>query len=50
MDTFRERDTIMSLAAFNETTTPDDLQFKKSNDHALFYNLIFDEETKFPKF
>ena len=49
MDTFRERDTIMSLAAFNETTTPDGFQFKKSNDNALFYNLIFDEETKFPK-
>ena len=22
---------------------------KKFNDHALFYNLVFDEETKFPK-
>ena len=49
MDTFRERDTIMSLADLNETTAPDGFQFKKSNDHALFYNLVFDEETNFPK-
>ena len=43
-------DTIMSLANLNEATTPDGFQFKKYNDHALFYNLIFDKETKkFPK-
>ena len=45
MDSFRERDTISSLADLNETTA----QFKKSNYHALFYNLVFDKETKFPK-
>ena len=33
----------------NETTALDGFQFKKSNDHALFCNLVFDEETKFPK-
>ena len=33
----------------NKTTAPDGVQFKKSNDHALFYNLVFDKETKFPK-
>ena len=49
MDSFRERDTITSLADLNETTAPDGFQFKKSNDHALFYNLVFDKETKFPK-
>ena len=49
MDTLRERDTITSLADLNETTAPDGFQFKKSNDHALFYNLVFDKETKFPK-
>ena len=48
MDTFRERHTIMSLADLNETTAPDRFQFKKSNCHALFHNLVFDEETKFP--
>ena len=32
-----------------KTTPPDGVQFKKSNDHALFYNLVFDKETKFPK-
>ena len=48
MDTFRERHTIMSLADLNETTAPDCFQFKKSNYHALFYNLVFDEETEFP--
>ena len=49
MDTFRERDTITSLADSNQTTAPDGFQFKKSTDHALFYNLVFDKETKFPK-
>ena len=49
MDSFRERDAITSLADLNETTTPDGFQFKKSNDHALFYNLVFNKETKFPK-
>ena len=49
MDTFRERDTITSLADSNQTTAPDSFQFKKSTDHALFYNLVFDKETKFPK-
>ena len=42
MDTFRETDTITSLADLNETTALDGFQFKKSNDHALFYNLVFD--------
>ena len=49
MDTFRKRDTITSLADLNETTAPDGFKFKKSNDHALFYNLVFVQETKFPK-
>ena len=49
MDSVREKDTITSLANLNETAAPDGLQFKISNDHALFYNLVFDKETKFPK-
>ena len=49
MDSFRERDMIKTLADLNETTAPDGFQFKKSNDHALLYNLVFDKETKFPK-
>ena len=49
MDTFHEKDTITSLAELNEKYAPHGFQFKKSNDHALFYNLVFDEETKFPK-
>ena len=49
MDTLRKRDTITSLADLNETTAPDGFQLKKSTDHALFYNLVFDKETKFPK-
>ena len=43
MDTFRELDTITCLAYLSETTAPDGFQFKKSNDHALFHNLVFDE-------
>ena len=49
MDSFRERDMIKTLADLNETTAPDGFQFKKSNDHTLLYNLVFDKETKFPK-
>ena len=49
MDTFRERDTITSLADLKETTAADGFQFKNSNGHALFHNLVFDRETKFPK-
>ena len=49
MDSFHKRDTITSLADLNETTAPDGFQVKKSTDHALFYNLVFDKETKFPK-
>ena len=49
METFRKKDTATSLADLNETTAADGFHFKKSNDHALFYNLVFDEETKFPK-
>ena len=45
-DTFREKDNITSLADLNETTTPDGFQFKKSNDHALIYNLVFDQEKR----
>ena len=41
-----QMDTITNLANLNETTTPDGFQFKKYSDHALFYNLIFDKETK----
>ena len=46
MYTFCEIDTITSLSDLNKTTTPDGFQFKKSNDHAVFYNLVFDKETK----
>ena len=46
MDIFRERDTITSLADLDETTAPDGFQFKKSEEHALFFNLVFDKETK----
>ena len=49
MDTFHERDAITILADLNKTTASDGFQFKKSNDHALFYNLVFAKETKSPK-
>ena len=49
MHTFRERDNITSLTSLNETTALDGFQFKKFNDHALFCNLVFDEENKFPE-
>ena len=49
MDSFCEKDTITRLADLNQTTPPDGFQFKKSNNHAPFYNLVFDKETKLPK-
>ena len=33
----------------NETAASDGFQFKKCNDYALFYNLVFDKKTKFTK-
>ena len=49
MDSSRERDKITSLADLNGTTALDGFQFKKYNGHVLFYNLVFDKDTKFPK-
>ena len=49
MDSFREKDTITRLADLNQTTPPDGFQFKRSNDHVPFYDLVFDKETKLPK-
>ena len=49
IDTFHERYIFTSLADLNKTTAPDSFQSKKSNDQALFYNLVFGEGTKFPK-
>ena len=49
MDTFRERYTITNVPDLNETAAAEGFQFIKSNDYALFYNLVFDEQTKFPK-
>ena len=49
LDCFQKSDTVKTLYDLNETTTPAGFQFKRSDDHALFYNVVFDEETKFPK-
>ena len=44
-----ELDTVKTLDDLNETTTLAGFQFKRWDDHALFYNLVFDKETKFRK-
>ena len=44
MGTFGKRDTFTTLADLSKTTAPDGFQFKKSNDHALFYNLVFERQ------
>ena len=49
LDCFQKSDTVKTLDHLSEKTTPAGFQFKRSDDHALFYNLVFDEETKFPK-
>ena len=49
LDCFPKSNTLKTLDDLNETTTPGGFQFKKSGDHALFYNLVFDGETQFPK-
>ena len=49
LDCSQKSDTVKTLDDLNETTTPAGFQFKRSDDHALFYNLVFDEEVKFLK-
>ena len=48
-DCFQKSDTVKTLDDLNERATPAGFQFKRSDDHALFYNLVFDEEVKFLK-
>ena len=49
LNCFQKSGTVKTLNDLKETTTPTGFQFKRSDDHALFYNLEFDEKTKFPK-
>ena len=49
LDSFQKSDTVKTLDDLNESTTPAGFQFKRSDDNALFYNLLLDKETKFPK-
>ena len=49
LDSFQKSDTVKTLDDLNESTTPAGFQFKRSDDNALFYNLLLDKKTKFPK-
>ena len=45
---FQETDGIKCLQNFNKDTAPAGFQFKRLENNVLFYNIEFDEETKFP--
>ena len=49
LDCLQKSDTVKTLDHLNKTLMPAGFQFKRLDDHALFYNLVFDEETKFLK-
>ena len=49
LDCFVKSDVVKTLDDLNETITPAGFQFKRSENHALFYNLAFDKEPKFLK-
>ena len=49
LETFHEKDIIGTLDDLKESNAPTGFQFKRSEDHILFYNLVIDENTQFPK-
>ena len=49
LESFLENDVIHSLDDLNENHAPANFQFKRSHEYVLYYNLVFDETTNFPK-
>ena len=49
LETFLHSDLIDDFSLLNEQHSPEGFQCRKSKNHIVFYNLVFDEETQFPK-
>ena len=49
LETFLHIDLIDNFNVLNEQQSPEGFQCRKSKNHIVFYNLVFDEETQFPK-
>ena len=49
MSIFQQRDVIRTFQDLNEFIAPAGFQFKEIDDCILYFRLVFDDETKFPK-
>ena len=49
LPTFQQRDIIRTFIDLNESIAPAGFQFKKSDNCVLYFHLVFDDESKFPK-
>ena len=49
LETFLYSDKISAFEDLNEGHSPPGYQFKKTNDHVVYYKLEFDRDTSFPK-
>ena len=47
--TFQQRDKIRTFQDLNESIAPAGFQFKELDNCVLYFRLVFDDETKFPK-
>ena len=49
LPTFQQRDIIRTFIDLNESNAPAGFQFEKSDNCVLYFHLVFDDESKFPK-
>ena len=49
MSTSQQHDTIRTFQNLNESIASAGFQFKELNNCELYFHLVFDDETKFPK-
>ena len=49
LSTFQRREIRRTFQDLNESIAPADFQFKELDNRVLYFHLIFDDETKFPK-
>ena len=49
LSTFQQRDRIRTFQDLNESIAPAGFQFKELDNCVLYFRLVFDDETKFPK-
>ena len=49
LPTFQQLDMIRTFKDLNKSIAPAGFQFKELDNHVLYFHLVFDDETKFPK-